>query len=71
MAANLDNVMTWNQACIEFESVILPCIVAEYEQDGQPVPRLGTTGRIRFVKAALSAIGSTRTGHIPHCAGRR
>ncbi len=36
MAANLDNVMTWEQACIQFEAVILPCVVAEYEQDGRP-----------------------------------
>jgi len=36
MAANIYNVMTWEQACIEFESVILPCVVATYEQDGEP-----------------------------------
>ena len=35
MAANLDNVMTWEQACVQFEAVILPCVVATYEQDGQ------------------------------------
>ena len=35
MAANIYNVMTWEQACMQFETVILPCVVATYEQDGQ------------------------------------
>ena len=35
MAANLDNVMTWEEACKEFETVHLPVIKDVYEQDGE------------------------------------
>ena len=36
MAANLDSVMTWEQACEQFESEVFPCVQAQYEQDGVP-----------------------------------
>ena len=36
MAANLDNVMTWAQACEQFASEILPHMQTIYEQDGVP-----------------------------------
>ena len=36
MAANLDSVMTWEQACEQFASVILPYMQTIYEQDGVP-----------------------------------
>ena len=36
MAANLDNVMTWEEACKKFETVHLPVIKDVYEQDGEP-----------------------------------
>ena len=36
MAANLDTVMTWVQACDQFASEVFPQIQAEYEQDGVP-----------------------------------
>ena len=36
MAANLDSVMTWEQACEQFASVILPHMQTIYEQDGVP-----------------------------------
>ena len=36
MAANLDNVMTWEQACEQFASEILPHMQTIYEQDGVP-----------------------------------
>jgi hypothetical protein len=67
MAANLDNVMTWAQACEQFASEILPHMQTIYEQDGKfligpLVARLGTTGPILSVRTVKSAIGSTRTG---------
>ena len=36
MAANIYNVMTWEQACEQFESEVFPSIQAQYEQDGVP-----------------------------------
>ena len=36
MAANLDTVMTWEQACEQFASEILPHMQTIYEQDGVP-----------------------------------
>ena len=36
MAANLDTVMTWEQACERFESEVFPQVQAQYEQDGEP-----------------------------------
>jgi len=36
MSANLDSVMTWEQACEQFESEVFPHIQAQYEQDGVP-----------------------------------
>ena len=36
MAANLDSVMTWEQACEQFASEILPHMQTIYEQDGKP-----------------------------------
>ncbi len=36
MAANLDSVMTWEQACEQFESEVFPYAQAQYEQDGVP-----------------------------------
>jgi len=36
MAANISNVMTWAQACEQFESEVFPHIQARYEQDGEP-----------------------------------
>ena len=36
MAANLDTVMTWEQACEQFASEIFPQIQAVYEEDGKP-----------------------------------
>ena len=36
MAANLDSVMTWEQACEQFASEILPHMQTIYEQDGVP-----------------------------------
>jgi len=36
MAANLDNVVTWEQACERFESEEFPYVQAQYEQDGVP-----------------------------------
>jgi hypothetical protein len=35
MAKNLDSVMTWKEACEEFETVHLPVIKDVYEQDGR------------------------------------
>ena len=37
MAANLDSVMTWEQACEQFASELLPHMQTIYEQDGVPV----------------------------------
>ena len=34
MASNLDNVITWEQACEMFEEEVLPGVKAECEQDG-------------------------------------
>ena len=36
MAKNLDSVMTWKEACEEFETVHLPVIKSVYEQNGVP-----------------------------------
>ena len=36
MAENLYRVMTWEQACAQFESEVLPAIQTMYEQDGKP-----------------------------------
>jgi len=36
MSANLDSVMTWEQACEQFESEVFPHIQAQHEQDGVP-----------------------------------
>ena len=36
MAANLNNVMTWVQACDQFASEVFPHMQAMYEQDGKP-----------------------------------
>ena len=36
MAANLDSVMTWEQACEQVASEILPHMQTIYEQDGKP-----------------------------------
>ena len=36
MAKNLDSVLTWKQACNQFEHLHMPVIQAEYEQDGVP-----------------------------------
>ena len=36
MAANLDSVMTWEQAREQFESEVFPYVQAQYEQDGVP-----------------------------------
>ncbi len=36
MAKNLPHVMTWVQACAEFEENILPYVQEAYEQDGIP-----------------------------------
>ena len=36
MAANLDNVMTWAQACEQFEDLHMPVIKRAFEQDGVP-----------------------------------
>jgi len=36
MAENLYRVMTWEQACAQFESEVFPAIQTMYEQDGQP-----------------------------------
>ncbi len=36
MAANLDNVMTWEQACRMYRDIFLPVIREKYEQDGLP-----------------------------------
>jgi len=36
MAANLDNVMTWVQACDQFASEVFPHMQAMYEYDGKP-----------------------------------
>ena len=36
MPANLYRVMTWNQACEDFENHVLPYTIKAYEQDGQP-----------------------------------
>jgi hypothetical protein len=33
---NLHHVITWDQACLQFEEHILPVIIASYEQDGIP-----------------------------------
>jgi len=36
MAENLYRVMTWEQACEQFESEVLPAMQTMYEQDGEP-----------------------------------
>ena len=36
MAANLDTVMTWEQACRQFEDWHMPVIKRAFEQDGVP-----------------------------------
>jgi hypothetical protein len=36
MATNLNRVMTWKQACEDFENHVLPYTIEAYEQDGQP-----------------------------------
>ena len=36
MPANLNRVMTWNQACEDFENHVLPYTIKAYEQAGQP-----------------------------------
>ena len=36
MAANIYNVMTWEQACEQFESEVFPSVQTQYEQDGVP-----------------------------------
>tara|TARA_R100000808_G_C2143193_1_gene150976 strand:+ start:634 stop:855 length:222 start_codon:yes stop_codon:yes gene_type:complete len=33
---NLYRVITWDQACIQFEEHVLPAIIDQYEQDGKP-----------------------------------
>ena len=38
MAKDLNTVMTWKQACREFEELVLPWIHACYEQDGVDWP---------------------------------
>ena len=36
MAKNLNDVITWVQACDLFEVAVLPDVIATYEQDGEP-----------------------------------
>ena len=36
MAANLDSVLTWKQACNQFEYIHLPVIKLAFEKDGVP-----------------------------------
>ena len=36
MAANLDSVLTWKQACNQFEHIHLPVIKLAFEKDGVP-----------------------------------
>ena len=36
MAKNLNDVITWVQACDLFEVAVLPGVIATYEQDGEP-----------------------------------
>ena len=36
MAANIYNVMTWDQAVQQFETDVLPHVMTIHEQDGEP-----------------------------------
>jgi hypothetical protein len=36
MAVNLYRVITWDQACKDFENHVLPLVTEAYEQAGQP-----------------------------------
>ena len=36
MAKNLDSVLTWKQACNQFEHLHMPVIKRAFEQDGKP-----------------------------------
>jgi hypothetical protein len=33
---NLYHVITWDQACVQFTDHVLPSIIDQYEQDGEP-----------------------------------